>query len=62
FFFFLSHLYFFTHHCMKFLSNFDTSLEQALIKKYTELYRAHGIFVIHRAKIFWVLHCVFPTL
>lgn len=47
---------------MKFLSNFDTNLESSLIKKYAELYGPQWIFVIHRAKIFWFIHCVIPTI
>lgn len=47
---------------MKFLSNFDTNLESSLIEKYTELYGSQWIFVIHRAKIFWLIHCVIPTI
>lgn len=47
---------------MKFLSNFDTNLEHEVYSKYVWLYGKENVFVIHRAKIFWILYCVFPVL
>ncbi len=47
---------------MKFLSNFDTALEAQIVKNYIELYGKENVLAIHRAKIFWMFHCVFPTI
>lgn len=47
---------------MKFLSNFDTNLEHEVVSKYVALYWKENVYCIHRAKIFWVFHCLVPSL
>lgn len=47
---------------MKFLANFDTNLEYEIVSKYNKLYGKENVLCIHRAKIFWLIHCVLPTI
>lgn len=47
---------------MKFLSNFDTELQNQVVHKYVEMYGKESVFCIHRARIFWVFYCFTPAI
>lgn len=47
---------------MKFLSNFDTSLEENLVKEYQESFWVDNVISVHKSRFYYYIYIFFPQL